>query len=140
TPRANELGVLSDERRQRFEERNQQLVDTRALLDNLTATPYEARKCGIEINQDGIRRSAFELLSHSDLSMARLAEIWPELKAVPGRVAERMETEARYSVYLDRQEADVALLRREEARAIPVDLDYAAMAGLSNELKQKLVS
>jgi tRNA uridine 5-carboxymethylaminomethyl modification enzyme len=80
------------------------------------------------------------LLSHSDLSLARLSEIWPELRGISAQVAERLETEARYSVYLERQEADVALLRREEARSIPVDLDYMAMAGLSNELKQKLAS
>jgi tRNA uridine 5-carboxymethylaminomethyl modification enzyme len=80
------------------------------------------------------------LLSHSDLSLARLSEIWPELRGISAQVAERLETEARYSVHLERQEADVALLRREEARSIPVDLDYMAMAGLSNELKQKLAS
>jgi tRNA uridine 5-carboxymethylaminomethyl modification enzyme len=74
------------------------------------------------------------------LSLVRLSEVWPEVKAIPVQIAERLETEARYSVYLERQEADVALLRREEARSIPVDLDYPAMAGLSNELKQKLFS
>jgi tRNA uridine 5-carboxymethylaminomethyl modification enzyme len=140
TPRAIELGIASNERRRRFHQRNKTLNDARALLDKLALTPTEARRRGLEINQDGVRRSAFQLLSHSDLSLARLSEIWAELKAIPVRIAERLETEARYSVYLERQEADVALLRREETRSIPVDLDYAAMAGLSNELKQKLFS
>jgi tRNA uridine 5-carboxymethylaminomethyl modification enzyme len=140
TPRADELGIASNERRERFRLQNQMLNDARALLEGLTVTPSDARKRGLGINQDGVRRSAFDLLSHSDLSLARLAGIWPELKAIRERVAERLETEARYSVSLERQEADVALLKREEARSIPVDLDYAAMAGLSNELKQKLVS
>ncbi|MGN6766473.1 MAG: tRNA uridine-5-carboxymethylaminomethyl(34) synthesis enzyme MnmG [Rhizobiaceae bacterium] len=139
TPLAIRLGLVSNERRGRFIQQDQLLNQVRKLLDGLTITPNEARKHGLEINQDGVRRSAFELLSHSDLSLARLAEIWPELNSIPARAAERLETEARYSVYLDRQEADVALLKREEARSIPVDLDYAAMAGLSNELKQKLV-
>ncbi|MDN5926786.1 MAG: tRNA uridine-5-carboxymethylaminomethyl(34) synthesis enzyme MnmG [Hyphomicrobiales bacterium] len=138
TPRAIQLGIVSGERRERFSLQDQLLSRARVLLDGLTLTPNEARKHGLEINQDGVRRSAFELLSHSDLSLSRLAAVWPELNAIPGRVAERLETDARYSVYLDRQEADVALLKREEARSIPVDLDYAAMAGLSNELKQKL--
>jgi tRNA uridine 5-carboxymethylaminomethyl modification enzyme len=139
TPRAIELGITSSERRVRFHQQNQILKNVRMQLQGLTITPSDARKRGLEINQDGVRRSAFELLSHSDLSLARLAGIWPELKAISGRVAEQLETEARYSVYLERQEADVAVLRREEARSIPVDLDYAVMAGLSNELKQKLV-
>jgi len=140
TPRAIELGIVSNERSERFRQRSQALRDGRALLNGLSLTPNEAKRRGLEINQDGIRRSAFELLSHSDLSLARLAGIWPELNAIPAQVSERLETEARYSVYLERQEADVALLKREEARSIPVDLDYLAMAGLSNELKQKLVS
>jgi tRNA uridine 5-carboxymethylaminomethyl modification enzyme len=138
TPRAIELGIASNERAARFRQSNQSLDQARALLESHTLTPSEARKQGLELNQDGIRRSAFELLSHSDLSLARLSRIWPALGAIPANVAERIETEARYSVYLDRQSADVALLEREEARTIPVDLDYAAMAGLSNELKHKL--
>jgi tRNA uridine 5-carboxymethylaminomethyl modification enzyme len=140
TPRAIELGIVSSERRVRVQQQNQTLSDARILLDGLTLTPSDARGYGLEINQDGVRRSAFELLSRSDLSLGRLAEIWSELKTIPARIAERLETEARYSVYLERQDADVAVLRREEARSIPVDLDYSAMAGLSNELKQKLVS
>jgi tRNA uridine 5-carboxymethylaminomethyl modification enzyme len=140
TPRAIELGIASSDRRRRFEMQNQSLSEARALLEGLSITPSEARKRGLEINQDGVRRSAFELLSHSKLSLARLAGIWPELAAIPVSIAERLETEARYSVYLERQEADVALLKREEMRSIPVDLDYAAMAGLSNELKHKLAS
>lgn len=140
TPRAIELGIVSSERCVRFRQVNEMLGSARALLEGLTLTPSEARRRGLEINQDGVRRSAFELLSHSDLTFVRLAEIWPELRGVPEQVAERLETEARYLVYLERQEAEVALLRREETRSIPVDLDYAAMAGLSNELKQKLAS
>jgi tRNA uridine 5-carboxymethylaminomethyl modification enzyme len=140
TPLAIRLGIASTDRRQRFEQQDKALNDARALLDGLSLTPTEARRRGLEINQDGVRRSASELLSHSDLSLVRLSEVWPEVKAIPVQIAERLETEARYSVYLERQEADVALLRREEARSIPVDLDYPAMAGLSNELKQKLFS
>lgn len=138
TPRAIDLGVASSERVERFKQSNQALSDARALLESLSLTPSQARRQGLELNQDGIRRSAFDLLSHSNMSLGRLAVIWPELKAIPAGVTERIETEARYSVYLDRQSADVALLKREEARTIPVDLDYAAMAGLSNELKHKL--
>jgi tRNA uridine 5-carboxymethylaminomethyl modification enzyme len=138
TPLAIDLGIASSKRTTRFRMENQALREARALLDRLTLTPTEARRKGLEINQDGIRRSAFQLLGHSDLSLARLAAVWPELASIPVRLAERLETEARYSVYLDRQSADVALLKREEARSIPVDLDYAGMAGLSNELRQKL--
>jgi tRNA uridine 5-carboxymethylaminomethyl modification enzyme len=138
TPLAMELGIASRERLARFRELVQELEEAKALLEGLALTPSEARRKGLEINQDGVRRSAFELLSHSSLAIDRLQKIWPQLAAIPARVAERLETDARYSVYLHRQSADVELLKREEARAIPRDLDYPTMAGLSNELKQKL--
>jgi tRNA uridine 5-carboxymethylaminomethyl modification enzyme len=138
TPLAMELGIASRERSARFSELVQELGEAKALLEGLALTPSEARRKGLEINQDGVRRSAFELLSHSSLAIDRLQKIWPQLAAIPARVAERLETDARYSVYLHRQSADVELLKREEARAIPRDLDYPTMAGLSNELKQKL--
>jgi tRNA uridine 5-carboxymethylaminomethyl modification enzyme len=67
-----------------------------------------------------------------------LVAIWPELSTIEATPAERLETEARYAVYLERQEADFAAIRREEQRAIPSDLDFSAVPGLSNELKQKI--
>src|SRR5690606_1282066 len=68
------------------------------------------------------------------------AEVWPELGRIDSATVERLETEARYAVYLDRQNADVAILRREEARLIPKQLDFDALPGLSNELKAKLAA
>ena len=85
----------------------------------MTITPNEARKHGLDLNQDGVRRSAFDLLAYPDVNLARLQHIWPELAAIDGRSAERLETEARYAVYLDRQTAEAAVIRREEARLIP---------------------
>jgi tRNA uridine 5-carboxymethylaminomethyl modification enzyme len=93
---------------------------------------------GIDINLDGQRRSAFELLSRSDLDYGNLLPVWPELGGVSDRTREALKIEAAYSVFLGRQEADISEVRREESRAIPDDLDYAALPGLSNELKQKL--
>ncbi len=138
TPKAIDLGIATERRRVRFEKETRDLDEARALTRSLDLTPNEARKHDLEINMDGVRRSAFELLSRPELSMERLGAIWPQLRSISPRVAERVETDARYSVYLERQSADVAVLRREESRVIPGELDYSNMAGLSNELKQKL--
>jgi tRNA uridine 5-carboxymethylaminomethyl modification enzyme len=54
------------------------------------------------------------------------------------KVANSLEIEAAYSVYMQRQSADIAEVRRDEDRAIPDDFDFEIMSGLSNELKQKL--
>lgn len=137
TPQANKLGIASPERRQRFEEREEQIARCLGLTRSLSLTPTEARKHGIDLNMDGIRRTAFDLMSNVDAT--RLVAVWPELGAFDTATLERVETDARYAVYLDRQAADIAQVRREEDRQIPVDLDVQALAGLSNELKQKLL-
>ncbi len=138
TPMAERLGVVSSERSARFAERCAQYSAARTLAKSLVVTPTEARAHGLELNLDGVRRSAFDLLARPDLSVARLSQIWPELSALTPLVAEALETEARYAVYLERQDREIAEIRREEATAIGDELDYAAIAGLSNELRQKL--
>lgn len=140
TPLAIELGIASDERRTKFMAVSQQLDTARDLASSLTMTPSDARRHGIPVNLDGARRSAYELLSRSEMSVSRLTTVWPELASVDANTAESLETEARYAVYLDRQSADVAQVRREEQRAIPEELGFDALPGLSNELKQKIAS
>ena len=104
----------------------------------MTLTPAEAARHDLNVNQDGIRRSAFELLAYPGIDIARLSAIWPELGSIPAPIAEQVQTDAQYAVYLKRQQADVDAMRRDEALALPADLDYAAIAGLSTEVRQKL--
>lgn len=138
TGRAIEIGIASAERIQRFRALEAELASVRELAKSLTITPNEAAKSGLELNRDGQRRSAYDLLSYPGIDLVRLRNIWPELNSIPPGLGERLETDARYAVYLDRQQADVEVLRREEARKIPADLDFGTLAGLSNELKHKL--
>jgi tRNA uridine 5-carboxymethylaminomethyl modification enzyme len=138
TPMATRLGLASSARQERFAEVSGRLNDAREMAKAKTLTPSEARRHGIEVNMDGIRRSAYDLLAYPEMDVARLAEIWPELRSIDPKAAESLETEARYAVYLDRQMADVAHMRREEQRLIPDDIDFSKLPGLSNELKQKM--
>ncbi len=101
-------------------------------------TPNEAARHGIALNRDGQRRTAFELLSYPTLKMADLTRIWPQFRAFDTKIAEQLEIDAKYAVYLDRQASDVASYRRDEAIELPDDLDYSALPGLSNEVRQKL--
>jgi tRNA uridine 5-carboxymethylaminomethyl modification enzyme len=139
-PRAIELGLAGAERVRRFRAWEVELDAARQLFRSLSVTPNEAERSGIALNKDGQRRSAYDLLSYPEMSIERLTVIWPQLASVRPAVAERLETEARYAVYLHRQQADVAVLKREEARPIPADLDFSGLPGLSNELKQKLAT
>jgi tRNA uridine 5-carboxymethylaminomethyl modification enzyme len=109
------------------------------LLRSLDITPNAASRHGIQINQDGRRRTAFEMLAFPDVDIQRLAAIWPELDAIPGPIRGQLEIDARYASYVERQAADVQALRKDEAVEIPRGFDYAAVHGLSNEVRGKLI-
>lgn len=138
TPLGLAVGCVGAERRAAFEAKSQRLAAGAALLKELSLTPNEAGAAGLSINRDGRRRSAFDLLSYPDVDMARLVRIWPELGELDGATAEQLSIDARYAVYVSRQELDVAAFRKDEAIAIPADFSYDALPGLSNELRQKL--
>jgi len=138
TPLAMRLGIASAERARRYSELRDGLASARSLAKSLSTTPSHAQKLGLELKQDGVRRSAYDLLSGADKTLESLSKIWPELGEIDPKTAERLETEAKYAVYLDRQSADAAQIRREEQRLIPNDLDFGEVPGLSNEIKQKL--
>ncbi|GJD93924.1 tRNA uridine-5-carboxymethylaminomethyl(34) synthesis enzyme MnmG [Methylobacterium iners] len=138
TGRGLDLGCVGARRGAHFAQSQAELAAARARLDALTLTPNEARAQGVALNQDGIRRTAFQLLSYPEITWDRLAAIWPALAAVSPRVAERLRTDATYAVYLDRQQGEIAAFRRDEAVILPARLDYASIAGLSNEMRAKL--
>jgi len=138
TPLAGKLGIVSSARTQRFGEIALKLDQARALAKSVTLTPNEAARHGLEINKDGVRRSAYELLAHPGVDMAWLTGIEPRFAELDAKTAERLETEAKYSVYLGRQQADVAQIKHEESRLIPETIDFSELPGLSNELKQKM--
>ncbi|OWW01001.1 tRNA uridine 5-carboxymethylaminomethyl modification protein [Rhizobium sp. R72] len=138
TPLAMRIGAASSKRRDRFEAYSDALDAGRARLKSLSVTPSEAAGFRLKLNQDGQRRSAYDLLSYPDFSLADLERIWPELEEIGGRVAEALEIEASYAVYMQRQSADIAQVKRDEDRVIPDDFNFNALSGLSNELKQKL--
>jgi tRNA uridine 5-carboxymethylaminomethyl modification enzyme len=110
----------------------------RAFAHSVSLTPKEAERHDIALNKDGQRRTAFEILSYPNISISDLAKIWPRFGALAPKLAEQIEIDAKYDVYLSRQAADVASYRRDESFALPDEFDYAALPGLSNEVKQKL--
>ncbi len=138
TPLGIEFGIVGSARAKAYAAKADALVNARQLLDRLTLTPSEAARHDLDVNQDGVRRSAFDLLAHPQVTFDRLAAIWPELGAIAAPIAEQIRIDAQYAVYLKRQQADVDAMRRDEALELPSDLDYEAIAGLSTEVRQKL--
>jgi tRNA uridine 5-carboxymethylaminomethyl modification enzyme len=134
------LGCVGQERRAHHERKMAALSQARVLAQSLSVTPSAAAKSGLALNQDGQRRTAFELLSYPTIGLGDLARIWPEIGGLAPDVAEQLEIDAKYAVYLDRQAADVASFRRDETLELPAGLDYAGVPGLSNEARQKLAA
>ena len=138
TPIGRDLGLIGMERWEKFNQYINALALYRERLKSFSVTPNEAVKAGLRLNQDGNRRTAYELLSYPDMNVERLSGFWPELGLNNASVKKAIEIEAQYAVYLDRQSADIQEMRKEEERLIPDDFNYSQLPGLSNELKQKL--
>jgi tRNA uridine 5-carboxymethylaminomethyl modification enzyme len=134
------LGCVGAERGRRHRARMAALEAARAMATELVLTPNEAERHGLTLRKDGQRRSAFELLSYPNIGIADLARVWPQLGQLDPKVAEQIEIDAKYAVYLSRQAADVESYRRDDSFALPDNIDYAALPGLSNEARQKLTA
>ncbi|HYD07317.1 MAG TPA: tRNA uridine-5-carboxymethylaminomethyl(34) synthesis enzyme MnmG, partial [Reyranella sp.] len=137
TPKGLAIGCVGSERAEAFHVKHRALVDGEAKLESLKASPSALARQGIAINQDGVIRSAKDLLAYPDIGWDRLSALWPELGAIPAGIAEQLAIDARYEGYLARQRQDIAAYRRDEALELPPDLDYAAVGSLSNEIRQK---
>jgi len=140
TGRGLAWGCVSRHRAQHFNATQQELMRAREIMKDLSLTPPQAARHGIQVNQDGMPRSAHMLLSYPGVDLARLAAIWPQLGGLSASVTEQIEIDAQYDTYLQRQEADIVAFRRDEALHLSADLDYARVVGLSTEVRQKLAA
>jgi tRNA uridine 5-carboxymethylaminomethyl modification enzyme len=138
TDRGSAIGCVGPERAAAWGERKARLAAARALAREKTITPDAAARFGVKLNRDGVRRSAFDLLALPDIGVGRLAAIWPEFSALDADTAEQLETDAAYAVYLDRQAGDIAAFRRDEELALPAEIDFMGLPGISFEVRQKL--
>jgi len=134
------IGCVGPERARLHAGRMAALDEARRMARALSITPKEAEGHGLALKRDGHRRTAFELLAYPAIDIAVLRSIWPQLGALEPKIAEQLEIDAKYAVYLDRQAADVAAYRRDETLELPPTLDYADLPGLSTEVRQKLAA
>jgi tRNA uridine 5-carboxymethylaminomethyl modification enzyme len=140
TPLGIAAGLVGAGRQAEFRQRDEAIRQALELTRSLTLTSSEAARKGLKVNQDGLRRSALDLLGMADIGWSGVTSLWPQLRELRPDVVEALEAEALYAGYLQRQEGEIASLRREEHLALPADLDYAAMPSLSAELRQKLAA
>jgi tRNA uridine 5-carboxymethylaminomethyl modification enzyme len=138
TPFGIAAGIVGTERERAFRDREERIRRGLALAASLSITPSEAAKRGLRINQDGIRRNPLEIMALPEAGWAAICSLWPELQGLAPDVVEALEADALYAGYLNRQDADIEALRREENLKLPAQLDYQALPSLSAELKSKL--
>lgn len=132
------LGCVGEVRIRAFREKMEALSRANTMLEARTLTPNEARTHGIHINQDGVRRNAIDLLAIPEVDFDRLIAIWPELAEIAPEIRRQVSADALYRNYIERQQRETEALKRDEAVAIPADLAFDDIDGLSNELKEKL--
>lgn len=133
------LGLVGNKRADAFHVKQAALNSGRARLKALSLTPNAAAKRGWRVNQDGQRRSAWEFLAYPEIGMSDVLLAFPELEDLSDSVQNQLGIEAIYDGYLQRQQAEIDALRRDEALRIPEDLDYGQIGGLSNEVRAKLI-
>ena len=131
------LGCVGEARSLRHGAKMAALSVAKSLTKSLTLTPNEAARYGLSLNQDGHRRSAFELLAYPGIGWEEIRRIWPDLSAIDPAIAIHLEIDAKYDVYLKRQTADVEAFRRDEGLILG-GIDYGVVPGLSNEARSKL--
>lgn len=138
TDRGLDIGCVSSHRKQVWGDKKLSLETAKRTVSNLTETPNGLAKHDIKINQDGVRRSAYDLLAYPDIDFDTLTRVWPQLSEVTPAIREQVSIDAQYKGYLDRQSADVAAFRRDEELRLPRDLDFDSVGSLSAEIRLKL--
>nr|WP_303626424.1 tRNA uridine-5-carboxymethylaminomethyl(34) synthesis enzyme MnmG [Roseovarius sp. M141] len=138
TGRGVEIGCVSNGRRSLFDKKMEQLSTARRRIESLSFTPRDLESLGLTVNQDGSRRTGFQVLAFPEANFGHLRRLESSLSDIDQDTADQLERDALYSNYIARQERDVAVLERDAAHVIPKDFDYNCLGGLSNELKSKL--
>ncbi|MDX1581681.1 MAG: FAD-dependent oxidoreductase, partial [Alphaproteobacteria bacterium] len=133
-----EIGAVGASRATAFSQKMAELAQAREFVRSHSLTPNEAARYGLKVNQDGARRTAHDLLAYPGIGIEQLAPVWPDLADFSPAVREQIEIDAHYSGYMDRQEADILAFRKDESLKLPADLDYGAISGLSNEVRDRL--
>jgi len=140
TDLGSDIGCIGTEREMVFAAKKSDLAAARKLFDKLNMTPNEAKRHGLNVNQDGVRRTATDLLAYPDIDVPDLARIWPEVSEFKEEILEQLAIDAQYSGYLERQKSDIRDFRKDEELVLPESLDFAAIGGLSGEIREKLLA
>jgi tRNA uridine 5-carboxymethylaminomethyl modification enzyme len=131
------IGLVQAQRAQIYTKKINKINELTNSLKSLKISPNKAKKFNIKIAKDGIKRSAFEILSREGVTFNKLRSIWNKIPKASKNEEQQIEISAHYSGYLEKQKADIIAFRKDESLIIPKDIDYLKLSGLSNEVKSK---
>ncbi|WP_037254422.1 tRNA uridine-5-carboxymethylaminomethyl(34) synthesis enzyme MnmG [Roseobacter sp. SK209-2-6] len=140
TPEGHSIGCISEERWKAFSAKSEKLDTARRHLEGNRFTPKQVSSAGIHVNQDGKKRTGFEVLGFPNVSFNDVANLVPEVLSTEPEIQKQLERDALYSNYIVRQEREIAAMKKDEGHKIPRDFDYSLIEGLSAELIQKLTA
>lgn len=133
-------GIVGNPRWKEFSKWKNEFAEAVAQAESIKVMPADAVKVGLKVNQDGRKRSFFELLSYPSVDAQELMQFWPAMETKSNRLKKQLTTEALYSVYLKRQKADIHAFKHNEHVLLPLDIDFAGLPGISNEISAKLTA
>ena len=139
TPLSIRHGFIDREQQGAFLEKESRIANLRAQMENYILAHALAKEHGLPHGRDGVKRSAFRILSMDGVELKNFIPLMPWIQEIPDSVKEQIEIDAKYSEYLGRQESDMEAFRKEEGMQIPDNFDYAPLPSLSNEIKSKLI-
>ena len=131
------IGVVQPDRSKIYTKKVNKINELSNSLKSLKISPNEAEKFNIKIAKDGVKRSAFDILSREGVTFSKLRSIWSKIPTASKDEEAQIEISSHYSGYLGKQEADIISFRKDENLIIPGDIDYSKLSGLSNEVKSK---
>ena len=137
TPKGILLGLVSEHRKNTFNDKSDKLLKISSKMNKLKITPSKASKYSIKIAKDGISRDANEILTQKGVNMSKIREIWPEIPVFTKEIDNQIEINSHYRGYLKKQKADILAFKRDENLIIPYKINYDTLSGLSNEVKAK---
>ena len=140
TNKGIKIGLISDTRKDLFQDKFEKLGKISLQMSNLSISPSKAEKYGIKIAKDGVFRTAEEILSQKEVNMHKIRDIWPEILNHGDEIDEQIEINSHYKGYLKKQKADILAFKRDEGLLIPENINYDEFSGLSNEVKAKFKS
>jgi tRNA uridine 5-carboxymethylaminomethyl modification enzyme len=137
TQKGIKIGLISEIRKEIFNDKFDKLSKISMQMTNLNISPSKADKFGVKIAKDGVFRTADEILTQKNVDMKKIRKIWPEILDLGAEIDEQVEINSHYRGYLKKQKADILAFKRDENLLIPDNLDYDQFSGLSNEVKAK---